>query len=521
MTYDEMMKVFRKSFPGLNISKTELSDEEMRGFWKLLDDDRSSVVEVAEFMRFMRKNATMQMHKLTTYAKEKRGLVEKALDLGPVPRRSRDELRAIAKSLDDELALFWAQQGVRLKASEFWEEFFKDADNNGNGRLNFQEFENHLRSKLKPRRRTLNTRHSLLDRASSPRASSPFAPPAMGGHRACMPAPSGAKTARASLPANTSAAATGAAAFVSPPPPGEVLVVRGVSHDDFHALWDTVDADKSGEVNVEEWRLGLYRLDLETYPSLNDNELQKVVETISYVAQQKLHGAGGNWYKVFRLVDLDGSGSIGPSELFDMLRRPLPCLDIKEEQISTAEMRGLWKALDADRSGVVSFTEFMVFMRRMDINKGKIFTPTAARGSVVHRASVNRRQAHRAESLAPAKAKLLAESLQHLRNNDSILISEWPSHVGQEWRGEVNEWHWPALARGILELRKEDITDAELHIAWSAWDRDGKGFLSFETMLERCAVPAAELPESPPKKPPGTSVPEKEEWLEDLLAEIG
>ena len=39
-------------------------------------------------------------------------------------------------------------------------------------------------------------------------------------------------------------------------------------------------------------------------------------------------------------------------------------LNLKPEELGDEAVRGLWKALDVDRSGLISVQEFMIFMRR-------------------------------------------------------------------------------------------------------------------------------------------------------------
>merc|ERR1711965_80794 len=51
-------------------------------------------------------------------------------------------------------------------------------------------------------------------------------------------------------------------------------------------------------------------------------------------------------------------------ELQHVLRDDYPGLGLSEKQVSGAHLQGLWRSLDADRSGHVSVQEFMVFMRR-------------------------------------------------------------------------------------------------------------------------------------------------------------
>ena len=63
--------------PGLNLSEEDLTLDELRGLWKALDVDFSGLVDVDEFMHFMKDHGP-QMHQLTEYSKQMRGLEPRA-----------------------------------------------------------------------------------------------------------------------------------------------------------------------------------------------------------------------------------------------------------------------------------------------------------------------------------------------------------------------------------------------------------------------------------------------------------
>ena len=100
-----------------------------------------------------------------------------------------------------------------------------------------------------------------------------------------------------------------------------------------------------------------YRLELETWPDATTASLVASVEQIRSVAE-KLHQAGSNWYRIFRLVDADSSGKMDYAEFSCMLRRPLPCLAIKTDVLPDKSLKALWKAMDADQDGIVSLKQF-------------------------------------------------------------------------------------------------------------------------------------------------------------------
>ena len=68
-----------------------------------------------------------------------------------------------------------------------------------------------------------------------------------------------------------------------------------------------------------------------------------------------------SWTKLFRMIDADGSGRITYDELVALSRQELAFLP---SDISDAELKGIWLALDRDLSGYVSAGEFGQFMRR-------------------------------------------------------------------------------------------------------------------------------------------------------------
>eukprot|EP00439_Symbiodinium_sp_Y106_P028365 s5562_g3.t1 len=94
------------------------------------------------------------------------------------------------------------------------------------------------------------------------------------------------------------------------------------------ALWRLVDADCSGEATMKEFCLALYRL------------------------------------QVLSVCDEDGSGRLDFDEFAKVVRRGFPGLSLGTAELSNEDLRGLWGAMDTDRSGDVSIQEFMIFAKR-------------------------------------------------------------------------------------------------------------------------------------------------------------
>ena len=81
----------------------------------------------------------------------------------------------------------------------------------------------------------------------------------------------------------------------------------GVEDQALAALWTRADDDKSGELGRGEFQRCAYTIQVQSWPSLEGDELLKVVATLNASAE-RLHRCGGNWFKIFRLFDDDDSG---------------------------------------------------------------------------------------------------------------------------------------------------------------------------------------------------------------------
>lgn len=140
-----------------------------------------------------------------------------------------------------------------------------------------------------------------------------------------------------------------------------------ISRNELQGLWRYVDADQSGELSPDEFQSALYLFKISAWPDYSHVEYQPELAhtlTMMNAAADKWHKAGGNWFKIFRRMDTDESGQMGYEEIEAVIRTTFPGLKLSLNEISEENLHGLWKALDVDRSGLISVQEFMIFMRR-------------------------------------------------------------------------------------------------------------------------------------------------------------
>ena len=83
-------------------------------------------------------------------------------------------------------------------------------------------------------------------------------------------------------------------------------------------------------------------------------------ELCNKAVARHFHAAEMPWITLFKLADTDGSGRITYLEWCDMLRK---LLHLPRSQLSSAQLKALWRALDRDSCGSIGTTEFAAFMR--------------------------------------------------------------------------------------------------------------------------------------------------------------
>jgi len=166
---------------------------------------------------------------------------------------------------------------------------------------------------------------------------------------------------------------------------------KTLSVDQMGALWKSVDYDGSGFLSADDFREFMdvgrpaagetwqerLKADKDAEGQATRDYLAKTsgkdlaakfadvdaaddetVTNISKLVNEQMLGQPPylrDWFKMFAEVDKDGSGKISYAEVQGMLRRRLK---ISTSQLTELELQALWKALDADVSGLLESSDF-------------------------------------------------------------------------------------------------------------------------------------------------------------------
>ena len=284
----------------------------------------------------------------------------------------------------------------------------------------------------------------------------------------------------------------------------EPLRIKNLGRYELRCFWRRVDADSSGECTAKEFTSLVYRVRLGTWPDLDDDTCDRVVDVLN-AAAEKWHRASGNWYKIFKKFDSDASGELGFEEFSAVVRNRYPGVDLPAKILPDELLQGLWKRLDADRSGSASVQEFMVFMRRHG-HKHSIHQLTEyakmQRGlqdapRPPPRVRLSDDDLRRVvKSLNKQLVRVLRARGVHpcLRKNWERLFKE----MDAEERGRVRFDDFAGAARS-LGVEAHVCSDRDLAGLWTRADADASGECTFEE-FQHCAYLLA-APKSCPRNP--------------------
>jgi len=242
-------------------------------------------------------------------------------------------------------------------------------------------------------------------------------------------------------------------------------VVMGVSLQELRAVWHHFAAN-APEIAAKDWALGVYRLELDSWPEADDETMRYVVKTLKAKAERSSH-APNNWYKVFCAADVAQTGHVNFAEFRNAIRGRTPSLAMSRKEISSSQLKMFWRAMDVSRSGLVSLGCFLAFLRR-------------------HLQAAEEKPPPRNRSLEIAEARgmmahgLSSVGVESLRD----ALESW----GAEWNGFISEWDWQHIARQLLELNEDQVSDDALHGVWVELDHKDLGELEADLLLERLSL---------------------------------
>ncbi|CAK9041450.1 unnamed protein product [Durusdinium trenchii] len=202
------------------------------------------------------------------------------------------------------------------------------------------------------------------------------------------------------------------------------------SSNELLAFWREVDRDGTGEASAEHFDSAVYRLQVDTWPDLDEEGISRVIQILN-LAAEKWHRAAGNWYKVFLACDEDGSGSMTFDEMLGVFRKGFPGLSISPQKLPEQELRGFWRALDAHRSGRVEVYDFMIFMRKYGAQYSMHKTPRGRRSEAIQDYG---HPAERTDDELRHTAQVLDDSLTAYWNRCGVHVRS-----GDKWQRFLDE----------------------------------------------------------------------------------
>jgi hypothetical protein len=121
-------------------------------------------------------------------------------------------------------------------------------------------------------------------------------------------------------------------------------------------------SQQAAEVRAESDRMFSRGLKANAGPPATEDEVVAVSTRLNRrMCEMVEPPATASWFKLFRHMDADGSGTIGWGEFGAMVRGELA---VAAEELPEQRLEAVWLHLDADGSGLITSGEFGAFMRK-------------------------------------------------------------------------------------------------------------------------------------------------------------
>eukprot|EP00928_Gymnodinium_smaydae_P012261 TRINITY_DN14453_c0_g1_i2.p1 TRINITY_DN14453_c0_g1~~TRINITY_DN14453_c0_g1_i2.p1 ORF type:complete len:620 (-),score=56.72 TRINITY_DN14453_c0_g1_i2:147-1757(-) len=317
LSFCDVMSTIRHPKPGLHVAHKDISDEEIRALWRAADNELEGSITVNDFVRFMRYNQAK-----TAGSDTKKGGSHQS----KLPTFTKSQLRSIAVRLNKALGNWMKvrghpqSRGTSSLADQNlqWCILLSMTDTDKSDRVEESEF-------------LLAVRHVLEVKENY------------------------------------------------------------VSDLELKVYFSTLDTRNGrSALTAEDFALAMYRNEVDYWPFLHQTEVERLVHIMG---DRVIHWHFANttknmaevfasWFKLLSAQNVDShrmgalGWKVGTKRLLDfnefvgMIRCPRPGLSITTAMMSDDEVRGLWKIIDVDRLGRVSFDEFMRFFRMNCHNQG-------------------------------------------------------------------------------------------------------------------------------------------------------
>jgi Ca2+-binding EF-hand superfamily protein len=491
ISYDDFESLVRGvTEPGLRLKKDVLPNRSLMGLWKGMDANATCAIKRGFFVSFMRRHMKAQgidFHAKSSEPKSGTWLATKAhaenYDLGVVPQKTQEELNGSRLRLIDAVLKWFRREGRHVSSSNMWELFWEAIDVHGLRKMSYPELEKQMYEKL--------------------------------------------------------GSATGVKVDTIPQPtPDEFVLAKGITHGDLKALFVFADDDNSKVMSVKEWKLALYKIEQHTWKDADVDTLIRTVETLSWYANEA-HGAGYNWFKIFRLMETRGADE-KDQITFDVLKnftygQGNGCFGATQKGpkgLPLENLKALWKALDDDQSGGVSIQEFMTFMRSKTVDfitKGRT-TDSRLPNRMCYSQSKNGAAHTRLEWKDTESKRVLGDqsvgrmadikamTKHYMKEQEADLLqssfsgytgdsliqayeaiggSRSPSSPGET--KSLTEWDFHPILRKVLKLPEDQLDDDAISAAWGHIDEEDAGQVDPDALVNRMRSIREAIKEKPVK----------------------
>ena len=394
ITYNELLALTRDE-AYLGLLSADVSEDQLKAFWLSLDEDRSGFISCGEFGSFMRRGE----HALNPRTTWREKLEDKNRLAAEQRRAERDDLfgRNVVKSVgqiapaDEALVAALAtmcnakvmvlhDRNEKESAPTTWFGLFKRVDSDSSGLITFAEWSKLVRGELglgehEMGQRDLKAVWVALDTDSSGFISAAEWAAFM--RKGEQPEAQNDRKERIALARKRMAATVREQDAVL------ALQCKEVKQRDDEARRSKAKRDREKRRQHRELaksalaernnaaRQGVrarvdqtnLRNELKSAPRATDEQILKLAEACNKQLLVNTAGedVGPSWYRLFKSVDRDGSGQISFDEFVLMLRQDLRLANLG---FNRDTIKATWATIDEDSSGFISCGEFGRFMRR-------------------------------------------------------------------------------------------------------------------------------------------------------------